>query len=189
MAGNTPALPDEVLAHNVWEAGDNDSFAELFARHRRKVFYACRGFFSDWQAAEDATQETFLRAFKNIRGFQEGDFSHWLLRIAKNVCIDEWRRRRPETAIDGLELTDRAAPKSFDSSFETRQMVERLWLEIKALPCEQRQCLELKVEGFSYEETAARTGFTVNAVKSHLQNGRRMLWRKMDGALPQSVKG
>ncbi len=177
-------LPDELLAHNAWEAGDSECFTELFTRYRKWVFYACRGFFSDGQAAEDATQETFLRAYKNIRTFREGDFSRWLLRIAKNVCIDEWRKSRPETPIDELELADRAALKSLDSSFETRQMVERLWQEISSLPCEQRQCLELKVEGFSYEETAARTGFTVNAVKSHLQNGRRMLWRKMDGALP-----
>jgi len=183
------ALPDEVLARNAWQAGDNDCFAELFIRYRKRVFYACRGFFSDSQAAEDATQETFLRAYKNIRSFQEGDFSGWLMRIAKNVCIDEWRKRRPETVIEGLELADRAAPRSFDSSLETRQMVERLWQEIRSLPREQRQCLELKVEGFSYEETAARTGFTVNAVKSHLQNGRRMLWRKMEGGLPQFVKG
>jgi RNA polymerase sigma-70 factor (ECF subfamily) len=111
------------------------------------------------------------------------------MRIAKNVCIDEWRRSRPETGIGGLELADRAAPNSPDSSFEQRQIVERLWREIRSLPCEQRQCLELKVEGCSYEETAARTGLTVNAVKSHLQNGRRMLWRKMGGALPQFVKG
>ena len=189
MAGEQPIIEDEVLARNVWASGDNDSFAELFTRHRKKVFYACWGFFADRHAAEDATQETFLRAFKHIRGFQEGDFSRWLLRIAKNACIDEWRRRRPETAIEGLELTDHPAEKSFDSAFETRQMVERLWQEIRSLPREQRQCLELKVEGLSYEETAARTGFTVNAVKSHLQNGRRMLWRKMEIALPQSVKG
>jgi RNA polymerase sigma-70 factor (ECF subfamily) len=86
--------------------------------------------------------------------------------------------------IDGLELEDKAASTSLNSSVERRQMVERLWQEIRALPSEQRQCLELKVEGFSYEETAARTGFTVNAVKSYLQNGRRMLWRKMEGVLP-----
>ncbi|MGD0046414.1 MAG: sigma-70 family RNA polymerase sigma factor [Bryobacteraceae bacterium] len=188
VAGKTE-LPDEVLAKKVWQAGDNDCFAELFTRHRKRVFYACRGFFSDSQAAEDATQETFLRAYKNIRSFQEGDFSGWLMRIAKNVCIDEWRRRRPETAVDEVDLTDRAATASFDSSFETRQMVERLWQEIRSLPSEQRQCLELKVEGFSYEETAARTGFTVHAVKSHLQNGRRMLWKKLERVLPQFVKG
>jgi RNA polymerase sigma-70 factor (ECF subfamily) len=171
------------------QAGDNDCFAELFTRHRKRVFYACRGFFSDSPAAEDATQETFLRAYKSIGSFQEGDFSWWLLRIAKNVCIDEWRKSRPEIGIDGLELADRAAPNSLDSSFEKRQLVERLWREIGSLPAEQRRCLELKVEGFSYEETAARTGLTVNAVKSHLQNGRRMLWRKMKGALPQFMEG
>ena len=189
MASSIPTLPDEVLARNVWESRDNDCFAELFTRYRKRVFYACRGFFSDSLAAEDATQETFLRAYENIRSFQEGDFSRWLLRIAKNVCIDEWRKNRPETAIDGLKLADKAVPKPIDLSFETRQMVERLWQEIRSLPSEQRQCLELKVEGFSYEETATRTGFTVNAVKSHLQNGRRMLWRKMEGVLPKAMRG
>jgi RNA polymerase sigma-70 factor (ECF subfamily) len=189
VAARIPTLSDEVLAQNTWEAGDNDCFAELFKRYRKKVFYACLGFFRDSQAAEDATQETFLRAYKNVSSFQEGDFARWLTRIAKNVCIDEWRRSRPETGIDGLELADRAAPNSLDSTFETRQMAERLWQEIRSLPCEQRQCLELKVEGFSYEETADRTGLTVNAVKSHLQNGRRMLWRKMKGELPQFMKG
>jgi RNA polymerase sigma-70 factor (ECF subfamily) len=189
VASEIATLPDEVLARNALQAAGNDCFAELFTRHRKRVFYACRGFFSDRQAAEDATQETFLRAYKSISSFQEGDFSWWLLRIAKNVCIDEWRRSRPETGIDGLELADRAAPNSPDSSFEKRQLVERLWREIRSLPTEQRRCLELKVEGFSYEETAIRTGLTVNAVKSHLQNGRRMLWRKMKGALPQFIEG
>jgi|ERR1017187_1023965 RNA polymerase sigma-70 factor (ECF subfamily) len=184
MAGIISTLPDEVLARNAWEAGDNDCFAELFTRYRKRVFCACRAFFSDRQAAEDATQETFLRACKSIHSFREGDFSRWLLRIAKNVCIDEWRKNRPEAVIDGLEPSDTAAPESLDSSFEMRLMVERLWREIRSLPREQRQCLELKVEGFSYEETAARTGLTVSAVKSHLQNGRRMLWRKLEGALP-----
>ena len=187
--GELAAIPDEELAQRAGQAGDTECFAELFARYRMKVFYACRGFFSDSQAAEDATQETFLRAYRNIRGFHQGYFSAWLVCIAKNVCIDEWRRSRPETGIDGLELASRAAPNSLDSSFEKRQLVERLWREIRVLPTEQRQCLELKVEGFSYEETAARTGLTVNAVKSHLQNGRRMLWRRMKGALPQFMEG
>jgi RNA polymerase sigma-70 factor (ECF subfamily) len=152
MAGKISTLPDDVLAQSTWEAGDNDCFAELFARYRKRVFCACRGFFPDSQGAEDATQETFLRAYRNIRSFQDGDFSRWLLRIAKNVCIDEWRRSHPETGIGGLELADRAAPNSLDSSFEQRQMVERLWQEIRSLPSEQRQCLELKVEGCSYTE-------------------------------------
>jgi RNA polymerase sigma-70 factor (ECF subfamily) len=179
-------LPDEELAQRAGQAGDNESFAELFARYRMKVFYACRGFFSNSQAAEDATQETFLRAYRSIGGFRQGYFSAWLMSIAKNVCIDEWRRCRRETGIDDIDLAEWPSPNRLDSSCEARLMAERVWQEIRMLPSEQRQCLELKIEGFSYEETAERTGFTIGAVKSHIQNGRRMLWRKTEGALAKS---
>ena len=179
-------LPDEELARRAGQAGDDESFAELFARYRMKVFHACRGFFSDSQAAEDATQETFLRAYRNIRGFHQGYFSGWLMRIAKNVCIDEWRRSRRETGIDEIDLAELPSPNRLDSSCEARLMAERVWQEMRLLPSEQRQCLELKIEGFSYEETSERTGLTIGAVKSHIQNGRRMLWRKTVGALAKS---
>jgi RNA polymerase sigma-70 factor (ECF subfamily) len=188
FADTAHALPDEELAQRAGQAGDNECFAELFARYRKKVFCACRGFFSDGQAAEDATQETFLRAYRNIRGFHQGDFSAWLMRIARNVCIDEWRRRRHETAIDEMELAQRPSSNPLDSSFEARWLAERVWQEMRLLPHEQRRCLELKIEGFSYEETALRTGLTISAVKSHIQNGRRMLWRKTEGALGEFVK-
>jgi RNA polymerase sigma factor (sigma-70 family) len=189
MPSKVVALSDEQLAQQAGQLGDNECFAELFARHRKKVFYACRGFFSDSQAAEDASQETFLRAYRNIRGFHQGNFSAWLIRIAKNVCIDEWRRSRRETGMDEVESTGEQSPNPIDSSFEARLMAERVWQEMRLLPREQRQCLEMKIEGFSYEETAARTGQTIGAVKSHIQNGRRMLWRKTEGALSRFAKG
>jgi RNA polymerase sigma-70 factor (ECF subfamily) len=179
-------LPDEELARRAGQAGGNESFAELFARYRKKVFYACRGFFSDTQAAEDATQETFLRAYRNIRSFHQGYFSAWLMCIATNVCIDQCRRSRRETGIDEIDLAELPSARHLDSSPEARLMAERVWQEIRLLPSEQRQCLELKIEGYSYEETAERTGFTIGAVKSHIQNGRRMLWRKIEGALAES---
>jgi RNA polymerase sigma-70 factor (ECF subfamily) len=56
---------------------------------------------------------------------------------------------------------------------------------MRSLSPEQRQCLEMRIEGYSYEETAVRTGFSVEAVKSYIQNGRRMLWRKLEGSLAQ----
>ena len=184
--GGLAAIPDEELAQRAGQAGDTECFAELFARYRMKVFCACRGFFSDSQAAEDATQETFLRAYRNIRGFHQGYFSAWLVCIAKNVCIDEWRRRRRETGMGELDLAEWPSSSRLDSSCEARLMAERVRQEMRLLPSEQRQCLEMKIEGFSYGETAERTGFTISAVKSHIQNGRRMLWRKMEGALAKS---
>jgi RNA polymerase sigma factor (sigma-70 family) len=185
MDSRAPALTDDQCVRAFQETGDNRCFAELFVRHRKKVFFACKGFFSEPQRAEDATQETFLRAYGKIRSYQGGDFAAWLTRIARNVCIDEWRRGRLDPVVDP-ELAERVAGPALEPSFELHERAERLWDAMKTLPPEQRQCLELKIEGCSYEETAARTGFSADAVKSHLQNGRRMLWKRMEGALSES---
>jgi RNA polymerase sigma factor (sigma-70 family) len=176
-------VPDEELVRRFQVNGDVECFNELFIRHRKRIYLACRGFFSDGSAAEDVTQETFLRAYQNISRFREGNFCGWLMRIAKNVCIDQWRKRRPEIGAEELEpdvlLDDRTPEHASNLHFA----VEKLRKEMEALSPEQRRCLELKIEGYSYDETAARTGFSVEAVKSHLQNGRRALWLKMEGTL------
>jgi RNA polymerase sigma-70 factor (ECF subfamily) len=181
-AQTAPAIPDEEIVRSFQETGSNDCFAELFVRHRKKVFSACRGFFADSAAAEDATQETFLRVYQKINSFQGGNFVGWLMRIAKNVCIDQWRRIRGEVGIEETHLIEVPAAGTLDSSSELRLTLEKLLKEMSSLPLEQRRCLEMKIEGYSYEETAARMGLSLDAVKSHLQNGRRMLWLKMEGA-------
>jgi RNA polymerase sigma-70 factor (ECF subfamily) len=186
MAGRALTASDEEIVRRFQETGDTECFAELFVRNRKKVFFKCRGFFSNGQGAEDATQETFLRAYRNIHSFHGGDFPGWLMRIARNVCIDEWRRSRPEQGIGDAEFTEAPATLAFASPFEGQLAVERVWREMRSLSPEQQRCLKLKIEGYSYEETAARTGFSIEAVKSHLQNGRRMLWRRMEGALALS---
>jgi len=176
-----PAIADEEIVRRFQETGSSDCFAELFARYRKRVYMACRGFFADSAAAEDATQETFLRIYQKIRSFQGGNFSGWLMRIAKNVCIDQWRKRRPETGIDDAPLPEGSAVGPPERTPDLHLMVEEVWKEMAFLPPDQRLCLEMKIQGYSYEETAARTGLSIEAVKSHLQNGRRRLWLKIRG--------
>lgn len=174
---------DEELVSRFQHGGDPECFAALFVRHRKRIYVACRCFFSDGGAAEDATQETFLRAYQNLRRFRAGNFRGWLMRIAKNVCIDQWRKRRPETAADETELNELPDVGALDRTCDLRDAVARLRKEMERLPVEQHRCLELKLQGYSYEETAARTGLPLEAVKSHLQNGRRTLWLKMEDAV------
>jgi RNA polymerase sigma-70 factor (ECF subfamily) len=176
-------VPDEELVRRFQANGDAECFKELFIRHRKRVYLSCRGFFSNGSAAEDATQETFLRVYQNIDRFREGNFCGWLMRIAKNVCIDQWRKRRPELSAEELEPDTLADDGTLKHTSNLHFAVEKLRQEMEALSPEQRRCLELKIEGYSYHETAARTGFSVEAVKSHLQNGRRALWLKMEGTL------
>lgn len=181
----TEAL-DEELVRSFRESRDQSCFAELFIRHRKKVYYACRSFFSDGGAAEDATQEAFLRAYQNIDRFLGGDFCGWLMRIARNVCIDQWRKHRPEVGTEQVKEGELPEAVTLEHSMNLQLVAEKIRKEMQSLSPEQRRCLELKIEGYSYEETAARTGLPIEAVKSHLQNGRRMLWLKMEKTLAQS---
>lgn len=185
MTTRAQSVPDEEIVRQIQETGHKECFAELFLRHRKRVFFGCREFLSEWQAAEDATQETFLRVYRSLHTFREGDFSTWIMRIARNVCVDEWRRRRLEKRPSEIELTEVADPRGLDSMSASRSLAEKVRQEMWSLSSHQRRCLELKIEGYSYEETAARTGLSVEAVKSHLQNGRRMLWRRVEGMLAQ----
>jgi RNA polymerase sigma factor (sigma-70 family) len=186
-AQTPPLVSDEEVVRRFRETGDNAWFAELFARYRKKVYYACRAFYSDSAAAEDATQETFLRAYEKLGQFTGGDLGSWLTRIAKNICIDQWRKRKPEGVADENDLgEDGAVEIPVVPTYDLHLSAQRVWEEMRLLSPEQRRCLEMKIEGYSYEETAARTGMSVDAVKSHLQNGRRMLWLRMEGSLVRS---
>lgn len=182
----TSVIADEEIVRRFQETGDHECFAELFARYRKKVYFACRAFYSDSGAAEDATQETFLRAYEKMHLFGGGDFGGWLMRIARNICIDQWRKRRPEVEIDDTDWSKKRVQPTAVPAFDLRSTIDQVWHEMKSLAPEQRRCLEMKIEGYSYEETAARTGLSVEAVKSHLQNGRRMLWLKVEGMLARS---
>lgn len=164
-------------------SSDVNAYAELFVRHRRRIYGACRGFFGIGGAAEDATQETFLRAFKKIHHFAGGNFGGWLMRIAKNVCIDVYRKQRPEVAAEEAGMDGMSGGDSVERDSDLRLAAELLREEMSLLPPDQCRCLEMKIEGYSYEETAAKTGMTVEAVKSHLQNGRRVLWARMERSL------
>jgi len=182
---NAPAISDEMLARQFVEKHDASCFEELFVRHRRRIYFACRSFFESVGLAEDATQETFLRAYKNMHTFQGGSFCGWLMRIAKNVCIDEWRKRRPESACQEVAVENLPAKYALEHSTDLGLAVEKVRNELATLAPEQRRCLELTIDGYSYTETAALTGLSTKAVKSHVQNGRRMLWLRLEGILAQ----
>ena len=179
------ALTDEELARRYQATGDPEYFAQIFARHRRLVYCSCRRFFGTNSSAEDATQETFLRAYQAIHRFQQGNLCGWLIRIARNVCIDLWRKQRPESQGVDVGSVDPPEAVSLDRLAEVTRAMEKVQDEMKSLSPEQRRCLEMKMEGYSYEETAEHTGLSIGAVKSHLQNGRRMLWERVEGILSQ----
>jgi RNA polymerase sigma-70 factor (ECF subfamily) len=136
------------------------------------------------QAAEDATQEAFISAYKALNRFRGGSFKAWLLRIVTNSCYDELRRRkrRPQSSLD--ELTDdnesfaflrsrTEGPEDYRQQVELVQAIEKC---LQTLPDEQRVTAVLcDVEGYNYNEIADIEGISLGTVKSRISRARARL--------------
>jgi RNA polymerase sigma-70 factor (ECF subfamily) len=164
--------------------GNLGAFNSLVERYQSAVYNLCRRLTGDPGAAEDATQEAFLSAYRSIVRFEGGSFRSWLLRIAANECKDELRRRsrRPAESLRLSPLEDEQQFDLPDTSESAPDYVERIALgesiqsALLLLPFEQRQAILLSdLHGYHYEEIAEMTGANVGTVKSRIHRGRERL--------------
>ena len=159
--------------------GDLDAFNEIVARYQRQVFNTAARILGGTSYADDATQETFISAYRAIGKFRGVNLAPWLLRIAKNQCYDMIRgmRRRPTDSLEE-NLTNPSFVRAQSSgSAEDETLRGELGSEIQrailSLPEDQRLVVTLiDVQGFSYEEAAEVAGVSLGTVKSRLSRGR-----------------
>lgn len=170
---------DQILIHAI-AAGDHPAFEQLVQRYRNSVFNFIYRFTGDRFAAEDLAQEVFLRVYRAAGGFEtRGKVSSWLFKIARNVCLDETRRRsRLESVLEPLssmESTPTATPDQ-----ENRLHEQELMQALTTLPEKQRTALLLRVmEGFSYAEIAEVLSVSPVAVESLIFRARTWLREKI----------
>jgi RNA polymerase sigma-70 factor (ECF subfamily) len=96
---------DEIALINDARQGDLDAFNRLVLAYQDRVYSQAYRVLNDPQSADDATQEAFISAYKNLRSFRGGSFRAWLLRIVTNACYDELRRRKrkPTTSLEPMD--------------------------------------------------------------------------------------
>jgi len=129
-------------------------------------------------AAEDATQEALLSAFKGIGGFRGGNFRAWLLRITANACRDQMRfwRRRSVVSLDALVIEPEGDAQSPEDYALRRELGDEIAKALAALPADQRLAVILyDIEGLSYEEIALVMTSSLGTVRSRLSRGRARL--------------
>lgn len=174
---------DETLAR-LAQQGDLDAFNELVARHERTMFNTALRLLRDVAAAEDATQDAFIRAWTNIHQFRGGEVRPWMARIVTNRCYDVLRTksRRPTDSLDAelVEVEPRWSSQSSDESPESlalrRELSIHLERALHALPDDQRVVVLLSdVQGLSYQEVADATDAALGTVKSRLSRARGKL--------------
>lgn len=178
-----PERWDEEALVKAAQRGQMDAFNELILHYQSQVFNLAYHILHDPAAADDATQEAFISAYRSIKRFRGGSFRSWLLRIVTNACYDELRRRkrRPNISWDDFGDMDEEAnphlvnggPKPEESvqQQELRALLER---SIAKLSKHHRTTIILIDRiGLSYEEAAKVMDVALGTVKSRLARARK----------------
>jgi len=175
---------DEIIVERAL-TGDAEAFGELVRRWERRIFALAYGMLGREEDARDATQETFLAAFRNLRGFRgEAKVSSWLHRIAVNQCITRQRRTkvRSESALEEEHTTDFATPVSYSPAHvaEGRQETAAVRRAINSLPLELRQVVVMKeFEELTFREIADALDLPLSTVKSRLYTALKQLQMRL----------
>jgi len=160
--------------------GDDEAFAQLVETYQRPVFSVCFRMLGNARDAEDAAQESFLRAYKNLYRYDSNrSFATWLLSIASHYCIDQLRKRRLTTfSIDDDDNwwqppAPGPSPEGVMVGTERNAQVIKL---LDTLKFQDRAVIVLHYwHDYSYEEIAETLELSVSAVKSRLYRARRTL--------------
>jgi RNA polymerase sigma-70 factor (ECF subfamily) len=183
--------------------GDLDAFNRLVLAYQDMLFNQAYRMMGEPQAAEDATQDAFITAFRKLHTYRGGSFRAWLLRIVTNLCYDELRRRkrRPTSALEPVDQYDEEIESPHwltdpgenpEESAERAELAEALQYCLDDLPPEFRSVVILvDIQGMDYAEASQAVGRPLGTVKSRLARARGRLRDCLQGfweLLPASFR-
>jgi len=183
-----PVTPEVQAQEQAWakaaQRGDQAAFMNIVDAYQRPVYNLCYRMLSDAVEAEDAAQETFLRAYTKLKSYQPGrKFSAWLFSIASHYCIDRLRQRRHQT-ISWDELppwrgvpAKEPEPEDATLAHEAARMLHTV---LDDLAPDYRAAVVLRYwHEMSYEEIAEALNTSVSAIKSRLFRAKQMLGQQL----------
>ena len=161
--------------------GDGAAWEEIVSQYSRKIFNLAYRFTSSVSGAEDLTQEVFIRIYKTLDQYdpKQGDLSNWLMRLARNLIIDDYRHRQrnPQDsmadAVDDHQYHLRAVGTSAQRQMERKELASQVQEGIDKLPDDLRTCVILRdIEELSYQEIVDVLKIPEGTVKSRINRGR-----------------
>jgi len=171
--------------------GDVSAYNTLVLHYQNSVYNVAYRIMGEPGAADDATQEAFISAYKALGRYRGGNFKAWLMRIVTNACYDELRRRKrkPQSSLDEISETYESSPLFISKDApDPEELQERSALVaaiescLDTLPDEQRIAAVLRdVEGYDYEEIANIMATSLGTVKSRLSRARTKLRECLQG--------
>lgn len=175
-------LSDEELVHRYRNSHDPAYVGELYVRYTHLVYGVCLKYFQNDADAQDAVMQIFEKLIKELKKHHVDTFKPWLHTVVKNHCMMQFRKDAVETkreaelkktVKDTVENTD---TDHLDKEDEKELMILYLSTGMDTLKEEQRKCIELfYLKDMSYQQITEETGYSMNEVKSYIQNGKRNL--------------
>ncbi len=162
-------------------AGDGTAWEEIVSTFSRRIFNLAFRFTSSVEAAEDLTQEVFIRIYRTLEQFdsKQGDLSNWLMRLARNLIIDDYRHRQrnPQNShaddVEDHTFHLRAVGTSAHKEMERRELAKQVQEGIDKLPTDLRTCVILRdIEELTYQEIVDLLKIPEGTVKSRINRGR-----------------
>jgi RNA polymerase sigma-70 factor, ECF subfamily len=153
-------------------------FEEFVRKNEDRIFNLCLYMLGNPQDAQDAGQDTFIKAYKGIKDFRpEASLYTWVYRIAVNTCLDHKKKSRHdplkgEALSEQLETSD----QSPEGHYQTKKTAEALQSALQQLPEKLKSAIVLKeIEGLSYEEIGKVLDISIGTVKSRISRAREEL--------------
>ena len=168
---------------------DPQALGELYDRYGRMVFGLILRIVQDRGAAEDLVQETFLRVWNRVGGFdsEQGAVGPWLLAVARNRAIDylRYRGRRPEASLELSETENPSLFADIQADPLRFELVRQVKAALEKLTQQQRQAIELAYfEGMSQTEIAERMKQPLGTVKSWMRRALQQMREELGGGVP-----
>ncbi|NOY86978.1 MAG: RNA polymerase sigma factor [Deltaproteobacteria bacterium] len=187
-------IRDEALAARAAK-GDLDAFEELVNRHRAAVYQMARAVTGSHADADDAAQETFIRAYRSLGSYDSRrPFRPWLRKITYNTSLNILRTatNRARRFLPGEALQPPDPSPNPEEEVESRESRRGIEAAVKSLSFELRTTLHLRAaEGLSYQDIARVTGVRIGTVMSRLSRAREKVLGSLQAAegLPEGGEG
>lgn len=179
---------DEFQLIKQAKQGNLEAFNDLVLTYQEAVYNCTYRMLGDPAGASDITQDTFITAYHKIDKFKEGSFKAWLLRVATNKCLDEFRKqkRHPITSLEPINQEDQ---ETFDSPYwladdspspeeqvDQNELNQAIQNCLSRLPEDFRSVVVMiDMQDMNYDETSQVIGIPLGTVKSRLARARKRL--------------
>ena len=167
-------ISDDELVSHFKKTGDKNTFAELYKKHVKVVYGACLFYLQDKAEAQDATMQLFEKLMIEFKNRDITNFKGWLSFVVRNHCISIIRKNKSHYEFE-YEQPNAETEEKINSVNED-ELLQHMSDSLPLLKDKQRICIELfYLKNKSYQDIATETDFSINEIKSYIQNGKRNL--------------